>query len=180
MTEKDEWLLKFFFIGDVAKLSLPLGFKLFDERANKVVYHAENIPNYIDVDKVKKQLCDEYFKYFFNYDNLNMPVIKSHIIEKLSEFEDFNLHTNGRDFNYKDKSNVNSFWFEKFTGQRSSDNFPYQFSRTVLYHSGYEKNKQELNKYGIGFIGGGTVADYILSGIYKLKPHVLEALETLK
>ncbi len=187
LTEKSEYLLKMFFNDKVRELSLHIGEKLFSEREKDLLNHAEILKEYIIISQVKNKLIKECFDKEFKFENILNPIIKNLIIEKLSLIESF---TNGwRKYDGFVNTSIclqyngqwcNSWEFKKVIGEDTYYNYPYQLSQTILYYKGYEEARKELRRLGIGFIGGGSVADYIQHGIVALKPHILEAINELK
>lgn len=187
LTEKSEYLLRMFFNDKVRELSLHIGEKLFDDRAKELLKYAEYLKDYIIVSQVKNKLIKEYFDKEFKFENIHHPMIKEFLIEKLSKFENF---TDGQrqyessistSFCLKYNNQwCNSWEYKKVIGEDTYYNYPYVFTETILSFSGYEKSKKELHDLGIGYIGGGSFADYIAHGVTKLKPHVLEAINEIK
>lgn len=183
---KTEWLIDMCFVGEVRKIQKHIGVSLLDDRASNIIEHALAISDYVNVSQITNRLSDEYFEKYFKPKNIHNPIILNHLIEKLSDFENWTT-------DYRKTSSLYTemclkykgewcgiFDFKKITGHDNPFNFVYQYSNTIAYYYGYEKGRDKLKKYGIGSFGGGSAADYIRGGIIALKPHILEVVSELK
>jgi len=185
MDKKIQFLLEHCFKGKIRERSYYIS-DFTDNSGREIISIAKSIENYIDVNsvisKVKKECFDKYFK----IENFKDKRVLAFLIKQLSDFENFDYgfaknqksHDDMYCLKYKGEDLRPHNWRE-ITGDVAYNNYAYVFTESVLYYSGYEKSKKDLQDVGINPVGGVSVADYIRHGIYDLKPHIAELVSFL-
>ena len=185
MDKKIQFLLEHCFKGKIRERSYYIS-DFTDNSGREIISIAKSIENYIDVNsvisKVKKECFDKYFK----IENFKDKRVLAFLIKQLSDFENFDYgltkkqksHDDMYCLKYKGEDLKPHNWRE-VTGDESYNNYAYVFTESVLYYSGYEKSKKDLQDVGINPVGGVSVADYIRHGIYDFKPHIAELVSFL-
>lgn len=185
--EQIEFILKHCFLYKARDLSYHLAEELFDSRALDILEQIKQLDQYTDYNKALSVLKKEYFDRYYVYENISNEVIKSYLINSLSEFSHFGWGYRtcpgfvtgiwGPTFDGKP---VGGFSWRKDTSKESWKWFPYNLSETILYNNEYDNAKVEMNNVGFHPEHGATVADYIGHNIEYFKPYALAAAEYLK